>query len=253
MRQVKQVKKTNYFPHDSNARNDERLVKLRMKHGAAGYGIYFMILERLREEADYMSAKDYNMIAFDLRVDTDIVKSVVEDFGLFTLAEDGECFYSESFSRRMSLKDALRRQHSNGGKAAMQKRWDKQTEGDNKDNAKTKTIIVDDDKSTEELITDNGVCLKRFFSSDNKGNLEVLLMNLGMQPKDITVLRKIAKDIIAEWELEHKQHFGYTDWSRHLISTMRIKAKEQIKPPKTEKTKPTTDYHYNGGFGGMDT
>ena len=81
---TRQIKSTNYFSHDSNARNDEKLVRLRMKQGAAGYGVYFMILERLREEADYMSAKDYNMIAFDLRVDAAIVKSVVEDFGLFT-------------------------------------------------------------------------------------------------------------------------------------------------------------------------
>ena len=33
---------SSYFPHDSNARNDERLVNVRMKHGPAGYGVYFM-------------------------------------------------------------------------------------------------------------------------------------------------------------------------------------------------------------------
>ena len=95
------VKSTNYFSHDSNARNDEKLVRLRMKQGAAGYGVYFMILERLREEADYMSVKDYNMIAFDLRVDASVVKRVVEDFGLFAFTEDGEYFYSESLRDRM--------------------------------------------------------------------------------------------------------------------------------------------------------
>ena len=76
-----------YFSHDSNARNDDKLIRLRMKHGAAGYGVYFMILERLREETDYMSIKDYNMIAFDFRVDSSLVKSVIEDFGLFADAE----------------------------------------------------------------------------------------------------------------------------------------------------------------------
>ena len=34
----------NYFSHDSNARNDEKVIRLRMKHGAAGYGVYFMLL-----------------------------------------------------------------------------------------------------------------------------------------------------------------------------------------------------------------
>ena len=123
---TRQIKSTNYFSHDSNARNDEKLVRLRMKQGAAGYGVYLMILERLREEADYMSAKDYNMIAFDLRVDAAIVKSVVEDFGLFTFTDDGKCFYSESFTRRMDIKDTLRRQRSEGGKIGMKNRWKKE-------------------------------------------------------------------------------------------------------------------------------
>ena len=73
----------NYFSHDSNARNSNKLINVRMRHGAAGYGVYFMILERLREEKEYMSIKDYNMIAFDLRVDASLIKSIVEEFGLF--------------------------------------------------------------------------------------------------------------------------------------------------------------------------
>lgn len=95
----------NYFSHDSNARNSDKLIPLRAKMGAEGYGIYFMILERLREESDYMSIKDYNMLAFDLRVDTAKVKAVVEEFGLFVFTDDGKYFYSESFLRRMKEKD----------------------------------------------------------------------------------------------------------------------------------------------------
>lgn len=85
----------NYFPHDSNARNSDKLIPVRMKYGAEGYGIYFMILERLRDENNYMSVVDYNVIAFDLRVDTSKVKDIVENFGLFAFTEKGECFYSE--------------------------------------------------------------------------------------------------------------------------------------------------------------
>jgi len=74
-----------------------------MKFGAEGYGVYFMLLERLREEGNYTSIKDYNTIAFDLRVDTSIIRSVIEDFGLFAFTEDGECFYSEGLNKRMAL------------------------------------------------------------------------------------------------------------------------------------------------------
>ena len=116
---------TNYFSHDSNARNSDKLIRLRMRHKAAGYGVYFMILERLREEPNYMSVKDYNMIAFDLREDASLIKSVVEDFGLFVFTEDGKYFYSESFNRRMAVKDEKARKQAEAGRKAMQRRWGK--------------------------------------------------------------------------------------------------------------------------------
>ena len=278
------VKSTNYFSHDSNARNDEKLVRLRMKQGAAGYGVYFMILERLREEADYMSAKDYNMIAFDLRVDAAIVKSVVEDFGLFTFTDDGKCFYSESFTRRMDIKDTLRRQRSEGGKIGMKNRWKKEQGKQDKevkpqpkaasaptpkpapttqpaDNQaclscranESRTMLASDLPSA----ADNQACLKRFFGKENASNLEVLLMNFGLKPDDITMIRKVAKEVVAEWEISKKEHTDYTDWSQHLIATMRIKVKDrQQAKGKTaiNETEPpsTADYQYDGGFGSKD-
>lgn len=124
-------KKTNWFSHDSNARNDEKILKLRMKHGAAGYGIYFMIIERLRDERGYMSVKDYNMLAFDLRVDAGIIKSVVEDFGLFVFTEDGKYLYSESFLRRMDIKDESSKARSEAGKKGAAVRWGTQNSGEN--------------------------------------------------------------------------------------------------------------------------
>lgn len=111
----------NYFPHDSNARNSDKLIPLRARFGAEGYGIYFMLIERLREESSYMSVKDYNMLAFDLRVDAGKVKSVIEDFGLFAFADNGKCFYSESLMRRMKVKD----EKSEKARQSAKSRWNK--------------------------------------------------------------------------------------------------------------------------------
>lgn len=110
-----------YFTHDSNARNSDKLIPLRAKMGAEGYGIYFMLLERLREEPEYASVKDYNMLAFDLRVDAAKVKAVVENFGLFAFTDDGKCFYSESFLRRMRVKD----EKSEKARQSARSRWEK--------------------------------------------------------------------------------------------------------------------------------
>ena len=110
-----------YFSHDSNARNDAKILDLRMKHGAEGYGVYFMIIERLREEQDYMSVKDYNILAFDLRVRSDLVKSVVEDFGLFQFKD--ELFYSESLLKRMGIMEEISEKRSRAGKKGAESRW----------------------------------------------------------------------------------------------------------------------------------
>ncbi|WP_321331846.1 DUF4373 domain-containing protein [uncultured Bacteroides sp.] len=112
----------NYFSHDNNARNDDKIIAVRMKYGAEGYGIYFMILERLMESTDYMSIKDYNIIAFDLRVDASKIKSIIEDFGLFVFTEDGKYFYSESFNRRMIPLNNMREQRRLAGKKSAEKR-----------------------------------------------------------------------------------------------------------------------------------
>ena len=92
-----------WFSHDSNARNSKKLIRLRQKHGASGYGVYWMLIERLRDEEGYTSDRDYEMISFDLRVDVEIIRSVVEDFGLFELSEDGRYFHAPGLDERMEL------------------------------------------------------------------------------------------------------------------------------------------------------
>ena len=114
---------TPYFSHAQNARNTPGILNIRMKYGAEGYGIYFMILERLREDENYMSVTDYNVIAFDLRVDTSKVKAVVEDFGLFVFTENGEYFYSEILKENMEIKDEISKKKSEAGKKGAAKRW----------------------------------------------------------------------------------------------------------------------------------
>lgn len=92
-----------YIKHLSNARQDERMLALRMRLGWEGYGLYWGLVEILSASTNYECVKDYNRIAFDLRVGADIVKSLVEDFGLFTFTDDGERFYSEVLSEDNTL------------------------------------------------------------------------------------------------------------------------------------------------------
>ena len=119
------AKQAYYFSHDGNARNDDRIIAVRLEHGMEGYGIYFAILERLLESSNFMSVKDYNVIAFDLRVSSGLIKKIVENFELFSFTDDGKYFYSESFNRRMIPLEELRVKRSEAGKKGNAKRWNK--------------------------------------------------------------------------------------------------------------------------------
>lgn len=118
-----------YFSHDSNARNSKKLLRLRKKHGAAGYGVYFMLIERLTEEPNFTSDLDYDMLAFDLHVKRDLIRSVVENFDLFEIFEgqgstvNKQKFRSCGLMERMELR-AIR---SAAGRRGAANRWNNST------------------------------------------------------------------------------------------------------------------------------
>ena len=115
-----------YVSHDSNARNSKKMVRMRSRLGEgdglvalAAYGVYWMLIERLREEEDYTCDLDYEMLAFDLRADADLIRRVVEDFDLFEISEDGKTFRSHGLEERMALME----QKSSAGKKGAAARW----------------------------------------------------------------------------------------------------------------------------------
>jgi hypothetical protein len=158
-----------YFSHDSNARNDEKILALRMKHGMEGYGVYFAILERLMEIGDHSHKTDYDVIAFDLHVKPDVVKSVVEDFGLFKKTEDDCRFYSDRFSRQMAVVDEIYEKRRLAGIRSGEARREKSNiPGENKHLLNTcstpveqKSTLVEQikgNKSKEDINISNEIC-----------------------------------------------------------------------------------------------
>ena len=116
--------KKTYFNHDSNARNDEKIVALRIRYGAEGYGVYFMLIEMLQAAPGCVLEKDYKALAFDLRVSARRIKSIVEDFGLFTPTDGGKKFYSERLIRHVNEAEENERKRSEAAQYAATMRWD---------------------------------------------------------------------------------------------------------------------------------
>lgn len=108
-----------YFSHDFNARNDTKLTKVFMKHGVSGIGIYWCIIEMLYEESGYLDISEYERIAFELRVNIETIKSIIENFNLFE--NDGEKFWSNSAISRIKQ----RMEKSQKARESVMKRWEK--------------------------------------------------------------------------------------------------------------------------------
>lgn len=72
------------------------VMRARVKHGIAAYGIYVALMQLLEEDEDHKLSKDYSIIAYEMHVDVSVVQSVVEDFDLFEVEE--EYFYSKELS-----------------------------------------------------------------------------------------------------------------------------------------------------------
>ena len=73
---------------------EQRSAKLRARMGWAGYGIYLAILQRLRSEKDCVLELDYETLAFSFWTDEDTLRSIIEDFGLFTIDRKNRTFSS---------------------------------------------------------------------------------------------------------------------------------------------------------------
>lgn len=80
----KNMKKSYYFSHDYNARNDEKLQRLMQKHWMSWVGIFWCIVEMLYEQ-DWYIQEDYDCIAFVLHEECERIKSVIQDFWLFII------------------------------------------------------------------------------------------------------------------------------------------------------------------------
>lgn len=85
-----------YFPHFSNARHDRRLRRVRKELGVEGYGIYFMLLEVLRDQPKFAyPICDVDLLADDFGTSEPKVNAVISNYGLFIV--ENEVFTSNKF------------------------------------------------------------------------------------------------------------------------------------------------------------
>ncbi|MGE4444908.1 MAG: DUF4373 domain-containing protein [Candidatus Altimarinota bacterium] len=118
----------NWFKHDSNAKDDFKCMLIIEQLGCEGYGIFWILVETLRDQKDYRYpirligalARKYNTTEAKMI-------TVIKDYGLFEIDKDS-FFFSHSLNRRMQAFDTIIEKRRIAGKKSAEARRKKAIE-----------------------------------------------------------------------------------------------------------------------------
>ncbi|MFA6071636.1 MAG: DUF4373 domain-containing protein [Janthinobacterium sp.] len=135
-----------YFSHDSNARNDEKVLMLRAEYGWEGYGLFWALIEMMFEKEEIcLSHNKIKGLSLSYNIDITLLEGVINSAinnGLFE--SDSDKFWSNSLRNRKLKFYELKEKRSLAGKKGMSSRWQTPAniESDN-------SVITKDNKGKE--------------------------------------------------------------------------------------------------------
>jgi uncharacterized protein YdaU (DUF1376 family) len=113
-------KNTYYFSHDYNARNDTKVLFLRMQLGMEGYGIYWYLIESLAESGGTLPLQLIPVLAMQMHTTEAKVNAVVNAFSLFEITDD--LFFSIRLNEHLEKVNQIKISASERGKLSASKR-----------------------------------------------------------------------------------------------------------------------------------
>ena len=115
-------------------RTADRVLELRMNEGSAGYGIYVMVLELLRDAEDRRILFNSKKIAYAINEDdAALVERVIKDYGLFTQTPDNY-IKSDWLDTQLVEFDSRKETAREAGRRGAAKRWGNRVEEKSVDN-----------------------------------------------------------------------------------------------------------------------
>ena len=118
----KKIEEPYWFRHDVNAKDDPKCLILIDELGLEGYGIYWVLIEILRAQADYRyPLKLIPSLARKYATTSPKMQTVIMNYNLFEIEND-EFFLSSSLVRRMKKYDETVEQLRQNALKGVQKR-----------------------------------------------------------------------------------------------------------------------------------
>ena len=113
----------NYIPHPSNCRVSSNILRMLLREGVAGYGVYWMLLEMLRDAKDFRMFFFPESFAYALHCnDVNLVTRVCKDYGLFKF-DDEEFMSSEWLEEAMGEYSNKIAKLQEAGRKGAARRW----------------------------------------------------------------------------------------------------------------------------------
>lgn len=242
------MKKTYYFQHDYNARNDPKLQAVMIKYGLAGIGAFWCIVEMLYEQDGTLPITSIPSIAFILHADDEMLKNIVCKMDLFECNK--KIFWSRSVRKRLGLINEI----SDIRRKAAEKRWKSSKKSDAnamqmqcKSNAKAKNndanamqteckcnaIKENDIKENDIKDITHTPCARSARDEElfqEFGQMQSAWEEIAMKfGKDIPSLKKILQDFILECRAKGTAHSSISDLRCHFVDWARIQIQQQEK------------------------
>lgn len=112
-------------------RTADHVLSMRIQEGAAGYGIYVMLLELLRDSETRSLVCNPKNLAFAINEpDIALVERVIRDYGLFEVAPDG-AFRSPWLQQQLEEYDAKKEAAREAGRRGAARRYGKEQGSEN--------------------------------------------------------------------------------------------------------------------------
>ncbi|MCF8401457.1 MAG: DUF4373 domain-containing protein [Bacteroidales bacterium] len=238
-----------YFPHDSNAKDDPKIVLLIDQLGCEGYGIFWILIELLRDQDNYRCPlKMIPPIAKRYNTSKEKMGLVISEYDLFKIEGD-EFFFSESLNRRMQYMEELRQKRieagRKGGKSkASNAKANLQHCSTSKLDENKKNDSRSDEKISDEMTNYNNqlfecIDISNLNEIEKQNRFEEIkteLLNSHMWIENTaaalkTDFNKVADHVVAFCDiLKAREDYGkpFSEIKRHAVNWMRIR-KEKIK------------------------
>jgi hypothetical protein len=240
------MKEAYYFSHDSNASQDEKILNLRADHGWEGYGIFWAVIERLRDSTDHKYRIDsIKGLAVSLGIKRIVLEEIINNYDLFESNED--FFWSTSLNKRMEIVEEKREQ----AKKAADKRW-----GNSKSGNDAGTMLPHNNSNADAQIPQSGndagaMQGKERKGKEKKGKENILDTHTIARAKKIEILEIFEKkglnleDGEAEFE-KFLAFFDERDWKNSGGAPIR----DPVNVAKTWTIKQNHQQKSNGNNGG---